>query len=137
MGTDMLPRIPSSSSGRVTRIARAGSARPAQLTEASASTAAKGWPRQARLGTDIAEPGSVESHAQLRGEPPDEGDPAWPLVVVVLREVDVGPPRVLDGSSPVAVVPKAVATVSAMQKVFSALMIFLFGLALRNMLKVK
>ncbi|MFZ1108637.1 MAG: hypothetical protein WAN43_09870 [Rhodomicrobium sp.] len=41
------------------------------------------------------------------------------------------------GSNPLAVVPSAVSTVSAAQKLFSALMIFLFGLALRNMLKVK
>ncbi|MFT4078760.1 hypothetical protein [Rhodomicrobium sp.] len=41
------------------------------------------------------------------------------------------------GSNPVAVVPSAVSTASAVQKLFSALMIFLFGLALRNMLKVK
>ncbi len=31
----------------------------------------------------------------------------------------------------------AVSTVSAVQKLFSAVMIFLFGLALRNMLKMK
>ncbi|MGO9485308.1 MAG: pentapeptide repeat-containing protein [Rhodomicrobium sp.] len=41
------------------------------------------------------------------------------------------------GSNPLAVVPSAVSTVSAAQKLFSALMIFLFGLALRNMLKMK
>ncbi|MBT3070612.1 pentapeptide repeat-containing protein [Rhodomicrobium sp. Az07] len=41
------------------------------------------------------------------------------------------------GSNPVAVVPSAVSSMSAAQKLFSALMIFLFGLALRNMLKVK
>ncbi len=41
------------------------------------------------------------------------------------------------GSNPLAVVPSAVSTVSAVQKLFSALMIFLFGLALRNMLKMK
>jgi hypothetical protein len=41
------------------------------------------------------------------------------------------------GSNPLAVVPSAVSTVSAIQKLFSGLMIFLFGLALRNMLKVK
>jgi hypothetical protein len=41
------------------------------------------------------------------------------------------------GSNPIAVVPSAVSTVSAAQKLFSGLMIFLFGLALRNMLKVK
>ncbi len=41
------------------------------------------------------------------------------------------------GSNPLAIVPSAVSTVSAGQKLFSALMIFLFGLALRNMLKMK
>ena len=41
------------------------------------------------------------------------------------------------GSNPLAIVPSAVSTVSAIQKLFSALMIFLFGLALRNMLKMK
>ena len=41
------------------------------------------------------------------------------------------------GSNPLAVVPGAVSTASAIQKLFSALMIFLFGLALRNMLKMK
>jgi Pentapeptide repeats (9 copies) len=41
------------------------------------------------------------------------------------------------GSNPLAVVPSAVSTASAIQKLFSALMIFLFGLALRNMLKMK
>ena len=41
------------------------------------------------------------------------------------------------GSTPMAIVPSAVSTVSAAQKLFSALMIFLFGLALRNMLKMK
>ncbi len=41
------------------------------------------------------------------------------------------------GSNPLAVVPSAVSTASAVQKLFSALMIFLFGLALRNMLKMK
>jgi len=39
------------------------------------------------------------------------------------------------GNTPV--VPAAVSSASAIQKVFSGLMIFLFGLALRNMLKVK
>ena len=41
------------------------------------------------------------------------------------------------GQNPVPVVPPAVSTASAIQKLFSGLMIFLFGLALRNMLKVK
>lgn len=41
------------------------------------------------------------------------------------------------GSNPLAAVPSAVSSISAAQKLFSALMIFLFGLALRNMLKVK
>ncbi len=41
------------------------------------------------------------------------------------------------GGNPLAIVPSAVSTASAIQKVFSALTIFLFGLALRNMLKVK
>ncbi len=41
------------------------------------------------------------------------------------------------GSNPLAVVPSAVSTASAIQKLFSGLMIFLFGLALRNMLKMK
>ncbi|MBI4724984.1 MAG: pentapeptide repeat-containing protein [Rhodomicrobium sp.] len=41
------------------------------------------------------------------------------------------------GSNPLAILPSAVSTASAIQKLFSALMIFLFGLALRNMLKVK
>ena len=41
------------------------------------------------------------------------------------------------GSHPLAVVPSAVSTVSTVQKLFSGLMIFLFGLALRNMLKMK
>ena len=41
------------------------------------------------------------------------------------------------GQNPVPIVPSAVSTASAIQKLFSGLMIFLFGLALRNMLKVK
>ncbi len=41
------------------------------------------------------------------------------------------------GSNPLAVVPSAVSTASAVQKLVSAVMIFLFGLALRNMLKGK
>ena len=41
------------------------------------------------------------------------------------------------GSNPLAVVPSAVSTASAIQKLFSGLTIFLFGLALRNMLKMK
>jgi len=41
------------------------------------------------------------------------------------------------GGNPLAVVPGAVSTASAIQKLFSALTIFLFGLALRNMLKMK
>ncbi|MGO8953725.1 MAG: pentapeptide repeat-containing protein [Rhodomicrobium sp.] len=41
------------------------------------------------------------------------------------------------GGNPLAVVPGAVSTASAIQKLVSALMIFLFGLALRNMLKMK
>ncbi len=41
------------------------------------------------------------------------------------------------GSTPMAIVPDVVSTVSAAQKLFSAVMIFLFGLALRNMLKMK
>ena len=41
------------------------------------------------------------------------------------------------GANPLAVVPSSVSTISAVQKLFSGLMIFLFGLALRNMLKVK
>ena len=45
--------------------------------------------------------------------------------------------EIYGGSNPLAVVPGAVSTVSAAQKLFSALMIFLFGLALRNMLKMK
>jgi len=42
-----------------------------------------------------------------------------------------------DDSGPLAVVPSAVSTASAAQNLFSGLMIFLFGLALRNMLKMK
>ena len=45
--------------------------------------------------------------------------------------------EVYAGSSPVAIVPPSVSTVSAIQKIWSAIMIFLFGLALRNMLKKK
>jgi hypothetical protein len=41
------------------------------------------------------------------------------------------------GSTPVAVVPSAISLASGIQKVLSAVMIFLFGLALRNMLKMK
>ena len=41
----------------------------------------------------------------------------------------------LDGSNPI--VPSAVSAASAIQKLFSGSMIFLFGLALRNMLKMK
>ena len=41
------------------------------------------------------------------------------------------------GSNPLAVAPSAVSTASAIQKLFSGLTIFLFGLALRNMLKMK
>jgi hypothetical protein len=41
------------------------------------------------------------------------------------------------GGTPVAVVPAQVATASAIHKIWSAIMIFLFGLALRNMLKMK
>ena len=39
--------------------------------------------------------------------------------------------------SPVPIVPSAVSTASAIQKLISGVLIFLFGLALRNMLKVK
>ncbi|HWJ18218.1 MAG TPA: hypothetical protein VNR65_05760 [Geobacterales bacterium] len=41
----------------------------------------------------------------------------------------------LEGSTPI--VPSAVSTASAIQKLISGVLIFLFGLALRNMLKVK
>ncbi len=41
------------------------------------------------------------------------------------------------GGNPVAFVPSGVARVSGAQKLLSALFIFLFGLALRNMLKMK
>jgi hypothetical protein len=41
------------------------------------------------------------------------------------------------GSTPVAIVPPQVGFWSAMHKLYSAVMIFLFGLALRNMLKMK
>jgi hypothetical protein len=41
------------------------------------------------------------------------------------------------GGTPVAIVPPQVAFWSAMHKLWSAIMIFLFGLALRNMLKMK
>ncbi len=41
------------------------------------------------------------------------------------------------GGNPVAYVPRNVAIASGIQKVLSAVFIFLFGLALRNMLKVK
>jgi hypothetical protein len=41
------------------------------------------------------------------------------------------------GGTPVAIVPPDVAFWSAMHKLWSAVMIFLFGLALRNMLKMK
>ena len=41
------------------------------------------------------------------------------------------------GDNPVAILPSAVSVASAIQKLVSAVMIFLFGLALRNMLKVK
>ena len=39
--------------------------------------------------------------------------------------------------NPVPIVPSAVSTASAIQKLISGVLIFLFGLALRNMLKVK
>lgn len=41
------------------------------------------------------------------------------------------------GSNPIAIVPGAVSFASAVQKIFSALFIFLFGLALRNIVKLK
>jgi hypothetical protein len=41
------------------------------------------------------------------------------------------------GDNPVAVVPANVSFASAVQKLFSALFIFLFGLAVRNMLRMK
>jgi hypothetical protein len=41
------------------------------------------------------------------------------------------------GGNPIAYVPRSVAIASGIQKVLSAVFIFLFGLALRNMLKVK
>jgi hypothetical protein len=41
------------------------------------------------------------------------------------------------GQNPVPIVPSAVSAASAIQKVFSGVLIFLFGLALRNMLKMK
>jgi hypothetical protein len=41
------------------------------------------------------------------------------------------------GDNPVPVVPSAVSYISALQKIFAGVMIFLFGLALRNMLKMK
>ncbi len=41
------------------------------------------------------------------------------------------------GGDPVPIVPPGVSIASAVQKIFSAVMIFLFGLALRNMLKMK
>jgi len=41
------------------------------------------------------------------------------------------------GQNPVPIVPAAVSTASAIQKLISGVLIFLFGLALRNMLKVK
>lgn len=41
------------------------------------------------------------------------------------------------GSGPEAIIPQRVAFWSAMHKLYSAVMIFLFGLALRNMLKMK
>ena len=40
-------------------------------------------------------------------------------------------------STPIAIVPPRVGIWSAMHKLYSAVMIFLFGLALRNMLKMK
>jgi hypothetical protein len=41
------------------------------------------------------------------------------------------------GGNPVAYVPRSVAIASGIQKLFSAIFIFLFGLAVRNMLKMK
>jgi hypothetical protein len=41
------------------------------------------------------------------------------------------------GDNPVAFVPRSVAIASGVQKLLSAVFIFLFGLAVRNMLKVK
>ena len=41
------------------------------------------------------------------------------------------------GGNPVAFVPRSVAIASGIQKLLSAIFIFLFGLALRNMLKMK
>ncbi len=41
------------------------------------------------------------------------------------------------GGNPVAYVPRNVAIASGIQKLLSAIFIFLFGLAVRNMLKVK
>lgn len=41
------------------------------------------------------------------------------------------------GDNPVAYVPAAVSRIAAIQKTLSAVFIFLFGLALRNMLKLK
>ena len=41
------------------------------------------------------------------------------------------------GQNPVPIVPSAVSTASVIQKLISGVLIFLFGLALRNMLKVK
>ena len=41
------------------------------------------------------------------------------------------------GDNPVAVVPSSVTFASMLQKAFSGLLIFLFGLAVRNMLRMK
>jgi hypothetical protein len=41
------------------------------------------------------------------------------------------------GGNPVVYVPRSVAIASGIQKLLSAIFIFLFGLAVRNMLKVK
>ena len=41
------------------------------------------------------------------------------------------------GDTPIAHVPGAVASIGAAQKFVSALLIFLFGLAVRNMLRMK
>jgi len=41
------------------------------------------------------------------------------------------------GDNPIAIVPSSVSFASALQKAISAVLIFLFGLAVRNMLRMK
>ena len=110
-------------------------------------------PAMLRAGAEDIKPGEVERHRPSRGScaiSTSAVREARPLALrdgflILYGDADTAHRtygclygiELYSNSTPIAIVPPSVGFWSGLHKLYSAVMIFLFGLALRNMLKMK